>query len=235
MKRALDGEGGAEPAFAAVVEDPDERESDRHRLDRRLATEARARAMNGASAPSTWTPTGPRPRSAANSRPRTTTASSRRRPGQANQLDAFHERNYGVFTGYESAVRRRPFLGHRALLRPDGIRIAVETNWVDDLDFDFDAASASTTWMTACSISSTSPTSEIIRSVRVGSAPGRGPARGRIPRRPRRSPTPTTSELDPQVVRRPPARRIPPEARRRGLRPAARLLLPRLRDRRRRA
>ena len=55
--------------------------------------------------------------------------------GQANQLDAFQERNYGVFTSFE-----RPFgSGHswEVELTYDQTDFeAEETNWEDDLDFD---------------------------------------------------------------------------------------------------
>ncbi len=58
---------------------------------------------------------------------------------QANQLDAFQETNYGVFTGYESGFGN----GHSweiELAYDETEFDSVETNWEDDLDFDFDAA-----------------------------------------------------------------------------------------------
>ena len=42
---------------------------------------------------------------------------------QANQLDAFQETNYGVFTGFETRLRQWPFVGDRARLRRDRVRL----------------------------------------------------------------------------------------------------------------
>ena len=43
---------------------------------------------------------------------------------QANQLDAFAERNYGVVHRLRASVRLGPRVGDRAHLRPDGLRLA---------------------------------------------------------------------------------------------------------------
>lgn len=138
LERAQDGEGGAEPAFAAVVEDPDEREStdtawtgdvrlklgegrewfagafymDSDRAETEIGREFEAEEDDGEIETDSI---------------------------QANQLDAFQETNYGVFTGFESAFGN----GHswEAELAYDETEFeSVETNWEDDLDFDFDAA-----------------------------------------------------------------------------------------------
>ena len=58
---------------------------------------------------------------------------------QANQRDDFHERNYGLFTGYEAGFGD----GHEWDIEVSYDKTefdGVESNWVDDLDFDFDAA-----------------------------------------------------------------------------------------------
>jgi outer membrane receptor for ferrienterochelin and colicins len=138
LERALDGEGGAEPAFAAVVEDPDERESediawtgdlrrkfgddrewflsafymDTDRAETEIGREFAAEDDDG---------------------------EFEAEAEQANQLDAFTETTLGAVTGYESGFGN----GHSwdIELGYDQTEFeAVETNWVDDLDFDFDAA-----------------------------------------------------------------------------------------------
>ena len=138
MERILDGEGGVEPAFSAVVEDPDEREStdiawtgdvrvqlaeerewfagafymDTDRAETEVGREFAAEDDDG---------------------------EVEAEAGQFNQLDAFNETNYGVFTGFESAFGN----GHswQAEIGYDQTEFeSVETNWEDDLDFDFDAA-----------------------------------------------------------------------------------------------
>jgi len=141
LERALDGEGGAEPAFSAVVEDPDEREStdiawngelrkhwgeerewflnafymDTDRAETEIGREFEAEDDDGEFE---------------------TDAT------QANQLDAFRETNYGVVTGYESGFGE----GHSweiELSYDETDFGSVETNWEDGLDFDFDAAGIS--------------------------------------------------------------------------------------------
>ncbi|MGH8251739.1 MAG: TonB-dependent receptor plug domain-containing protein [Steroidobacteraceae bacterium] len=138
MERALDGEGGVEPAFSAVVEDPDEREStdiawtgdvrvqlaeerewfagafymDTDRAETEVGREFAAEEEDG---------------------------EVEAEAGQFNQLDAFNETNYGLFTGFETAFGS----GHtwQAEIGYDQTEFeSVETNWEDDLDFDFDAA-----------------------------------------------------------------------------------------------
>jgi outer membrane receptor for ferrienterochelin and colicins len=141
LERAFDGEGGAEPAFTAVVEDPDERESEdiawtgdlRKRFgdDREWFLSAfymdtdRAETEIG------------REFTAEDDDGEFETGAE-----QANQLDAFNETNYGAVTGYESGFGN----GHAwdIELGYDQTEFeSVETNWVDDLDFNFDAAGIS--------------------------------------------------------------------------------------------
>ena len=135
IERALDGEGGPEPAFTSVTEGPDERETtdiawtgdwrlklgeghewrvgafymDTDRAETELGREFEVEDDDGELATGS---------------------------GQANQLDAFQERNYGVFTAYE-----RPFgSGHawEIELTYDQTEFeAEETNWENDLDFDY--------------------------------------------------------------------------------------------------
>jgi outer membrane receptor protein involved in Fe transport len=135
LERTFDGEGTEEPAFTSVTEGPDERETtdiawtgdwalklgdghewrvgafylDTDRAETELGREFEVEDDDGELATGS---------------------------GQANQLDAFTERNYGVFTSYE-----RPFgSGHswEAELTYDQTDFeAEETNWEDDLDFDF--------------------------------------------------------------------------------------------------
>jgi outer membrane receptor protein involved in Fe transport len=135
IERAFDGEGNAEPAFTSVTEGPDERETtdiawtgdwrlkldeghewrvgafyiDTDRAETELGREFEVEDDDGELATDS---------------------------GQANQLDAFQERNYGVFTAYE-----RPFgSGHSweiELAYDQTDFEAEETNWEDGLDFDF--------------------------------------------------------------------------------------------------
>jgi outer membrane receptor protein involved in Fe transport len=135
FERALDGEGGAEPAFAVLVEEPDERES----TDIAWTGDVRVTLAEGRS----WhagafymdtdraeTEIG-REFEAEEDDGEVETDSI-----QANQLDAFRETNYGAFTGYESGFGD----GHSWSidLGYDETEFdSVETNWEDDLDFDF--------------------------------------------------------------------------------------------------
>ncbi len=135
LERFFDGEGGTEPEFSSTTEGPDERETtdiawtgdwrlklgeghdwrvgafviDTDREETELGREFEVEDDDGELATDS---------------------------GQANQLDAFEERNYGVFTSYE-----RPFgNGHswEIELKYDQTDFeAVETNWEDGLDFDF--------------------------------------------------------------------------------------------------
>ncbi len=138
LERALDGEGGPEPAFAAVVEDPDERESE----DIAWTGDLRGKVGDGGE----WFLGG-----FYMDTDREETEIGREfaaedddgefdaEAEQANQLDAFRETNYGAVTGYESSFGD----GHswNIELGYDETEFeSVETNWVDDLDFDFDAA-----------------------------------------------------------------------------------------------
>ena len=141
LERALDGEGNPEPAFAAVVEDPDERES----VDIAWTGEVRGKLSEGrewyASAfymDSNRSETEIGREFAAEDDDGEFEAEAE----QANQRDDFHERNYGVFTGYEAGFGD----GHAwdISLSWDKTEFdGVESNWVDDLDFDFDAAGIS--------------------------------------------------------------------------------------------
>ena len=138
LERALDGEGGPEPAFAAVVEDPDERESE----DIAWTGDLRGKVGDGGE----WFLGG-----FYMDTDREETEIGREfaaedddgefeaEAEQANQLDAFRETNYGAVTGYESSFGD----GHswNIELGYDQTEFeSVETNWVDDLDFDFDDA-----------------------------------------------------------------------------------------------
>ncbi len=141
LERALDGEGGVEPAFAAVVEDPDERES----TDIAWTGDVRLKMGEGREwfAGAFYMDTD-----------REETEIGREfaaedddgefdaEAEQANQLDAFRETNYGAVTGFETPFGN----GHswEIELGYDETEFeSVETNWVDDLDFDFDAAGIS--------------------------------------------------------------------------------------------
>ena len=121
LERAVD-EGEPEPAFAAVVEDPDEREStdiawtgdvrvqmgeerewfagafymDTDREETEIGREFEAEDDDGVVETDSI---------------------------QANQLDAFPETNYGVFTGFQTGIRRRARLGNRGRLRRDRLRV----------------------------------------------------------------------------------------------------------------
>ncbi len=141
VERALDGEGGAEPAFSAVVEDPDEREStdiawtgdlrlqmgegrewfagafymDTDRAETEVGREFAAEDDDG---------------------------EFEAEAGQFNQLDAFNETNYGLFTGFETAFGDGHIWQIEAGYDETEFE-SVETNWEDDLDFDFEAAGIS--------------------------------------------------------------------------------------------
>ena len=135
LERALDGEGGAEPSFTAVTEGPDEREStdiawtgdfrfrprdghewsvgafyiDTDREELELGREFEVEDDDGELATDA---------------------------GQANQSDAFQEKNWGIFTGYEAEFGN----GHKwkGEISYDKTEFgSVETNWEDGLDFDF--------------------------------------------------------------------------------------------------
>ena len=141
VERALDGEGNAEPAFAAVVEDPDERES----IDIAWTGEVRAKLAEGrewyASAfymDSNRSETEIGREFAAEDDDGEFEAEAE----QANQRDDFHEKNYGLFTGYETGFGN----GHAWNIELSWDKTefdGVESNWVDDLEFDFDAAGIS--------------------------------------------------------------------------------------------
>ena len=138
LERALDGEGGAEPAFAAVVEDPDERESEDIAWTgdlRKKLGEGREWFLSAFYMDTDRAETEIGREFAAEDDDGEFEAEAE----QANQLDAFRETNYGVVTGYESGFGD----GHSwdIELGYDETEFeSVETNWVDDLDFDFDAA-----------------------------------------------------------------------------------------------
>jgi outer membrane receptor for ferrienterochelin and colicins len=135
IERFFDGEGGQEPEFASVTEGPDERETtdiawtgdwklnlgeghewrvgafyiDTDRAETELGREFEVEDDDGELATGS---------------------------GQANQLDAFTERNYGMFTAYERAFGS----GHSWEIEVAYDQTdfeADETNWEDDLDFDF--------------------------------------------------------------------------------------------------
>ena len=138
LERAFDGEGSPEPAFAAVVEDPDERES----TDIAWTGDLRGKMGEGRE----WflsafyldtdreeTEVG-REFEAEDDDGVVETDSI-----QANQLDAFRETNYGLITGFETGFGDGN--SWEVELGYDETEFeSVETNWEDDLDFDFDAA-----------------------------------------------------------------------------------------------
>jgi outer membrane receptor for ferrienterochelin and colicins len=140
VERAFDGEGNAEPAFGAVVEDPDERES----VDVAWTGEVRARGESNEWYASAFYMDSNRSETeigrefAAEDDDGEFEAEAE----QANQRDDFHERNYGLFTGYEAGFGD----GHEWAIELSYDKTefdGVESNWVDDLDFDFDAAGIS--------------------------------------------------------------------------------------------
>jgi outer membrane receptor for ferrienterochelin and colicins len=141
LERALDGEGNLEPAFTAVVEDPDERES----VDIAWTGEVRGKLSEGrewyASAfymDSNRSETEIGREFAAEDDDGEFEAEAE----QANQRDDFHERNFGAFTGYQAGFGD----GHEWDIELSWDKTefdGVESNWVDDLDFDFDAAGIS--------------------------------------------------------------------------------------------
>ena len=135
IERAFDGEGNAEPAFTSVTEGPDERET----TDIAWTGDWRLKLGEGHE----WnlgafymdtdreeTELG-REFEVEDDDDELATDST-----QANQLDAFEERNYGVFAGYD-----RPFgAGHAwniELVYDQTEFESTETNWEDGLDFDF--------------------------------------------------------------------------------------------------
>jgi outer membrane receptor for ferrienterochelin and colicins len=135
LERAFDGEGSAEPAFTSTTEGPDERETtdiawtgdwrlklgeghefnlgafymDTDRAETELGREFEVEDDDGELATDST---------------------------QANQLDAFQERNYGIFANYET-----PFGNDHSWeieLSYDETKFeARESNWEDGLDFDF--------------------------------------------------------------------------------------------------
>lgn len=135
LERAFDGEGSAEPAFAAVVEDPDERTSTdtawsgdvRVKLDEGREWSAGAFYMDTDRAE---TEIG-REFEAEDDDGELGTGSE-----QANQLDAFTETNYGIYTGYVTGFGNGHSWSTEVAYNSTEFE-SVETNWVDDLDFDF--------------------------------------------------------------------------------------------------
>ncbi len=135
LERAFDGEGSAEPAFTAITEGPDEREStdiawtgdfrfrpsegsewyiggfyvDTDREELELGREFEAEDDDGELATGTL---------------------------QYNQSDAFTEENWGLITSYETAFGEDN--SWEIELGYDKTEFAsTEQNWEDDLDFDF--------------------------------------------------------------------------------------------------
>ena len=135
IERAFDGEGNAEPAFTSTTEGPDERES----TDIAWTGDWRLKLGEGHE----WnlgafymdtdreeTELG-REFEVEDDDDELATDST-----QANQLDAFQERNYGIFASYD-----RPFgegHGWNIELSYDQTDFeSKESNWEDGLDFDF--------------------------------------------------------------------------------------------------
>jgi outer membrane receptor protein involved in Fe transport len=135
VERAFDGEGSLEPEFAAVVEDPDERESEDIAWTgdlRGTAGEAGEWFLSGFYMDTDREETEIGREFAAEDDDGEFDSEAE----QANQLDAFRETNYGAVTGYESRFGN----GHSWSIElgyDETDFEAVETNWVDDLDFDF--------------------------------------------------------------------------------------------------
>ena len=139
LERALDGEGGVEPASRAVVEDPDERES----TDIAWTGDVRVKLGEGSEwfASAFYMDTD-----------RAETEIGREfaaedddgefeaEPIQANQLDAFHETNYGVVHRLTTCHSATATTWEIELSYDETEFESVESNWEDDLDFDFDAA-----------------------------------------------------------------------------------------------
>ena len=142
LERAFDGEGSPEPAFTAVTEGPDEREStdiawtgdfrfrpsegkewyiggfyiDTDREELELGREFEAEDDDGELATGTL---------------------------QYNQSDAFTEENWGVLTGFESAFGENN--EWKIEVGYDKTEFeSTETNWEDDLAFDFASAGINT-------------------------------------------------------------------------------------------
>ncbi|MEX2149150.1 MAG: TonB-dependent receptor [Steroidobacteraceae bacterium] len=134
VERALDGEGGAEPEFAVAVEDPDERES----TDIAWTGDVRVKLAEGREwhAGAFYMDTDRAETEIVREFEAEDDDGLETGAEQSNQLDAFRETNYGVFTGYEAAFGS----GHTWSidLGYDETEFeSVETNWVDDLDLDF--------------------------------------------------------------------------------------------------
>jgi outer membrane receptor protein involved in Fe transport len=135
IERAFDGEGNAEPAFTSTTEGPDERES----TDIAWTGDWRLKLGEGHE----WNLGGfymdtdreetelGREFEVEDDDDELATDST-----QANQLDAFQERNYGIFASYD-----RPFgegHGWNIELSYDQTDFeSKESNWEDGLDFDF--------------------------------------------------------------------------------------------------
>ena len=135
IERILDGEGNPEPAFTSITEGPDERDS----TDIAWTGDVRLKLGEG----SEWNLGAfyldtdreelelGREFEVEDDDGELSTGST-----QANQSDAFQETNWGLFTDYA-----RPFgAGHgwRVGLAYDQTDFeSVETNWEDDLEFDF--------------------------------------------------------------------------------------------------
>ncbi len=149
----------------------------RHRLDRRRSAKLGRGRASGTPAPSTWTSNRAETEIGREFEAEDDDGEFETEAEQANQLDDFHERNYGVFTGYETGIRRRPCLGDRArpTTRPNST--ASRRNWVDDLDFDFDAAGISDADSLLDFLDQSDQ--EINPAVRGRAAQCRGPARRR--------------------------------------------------------
>ncbi len=135
IERAFDGEGNAEPAFTSVTEGPDERET----TDMAWTGDWRLKLGEGHE----WnvgafyidtdraeTELG-REFEVEDDDDELATDSN-----QANQLDAFQEQNYGIFTSYDQKFGA----GHAWNLELSYDQTEFEsreTNWEDGLDFDF--------------------------------------------------------------------------------------------------
>ena len=220
------------PRSRAVVEDPDERESDDIAWTGDLRTKS-ARAASGSLSAFYMDTDRAETEIGREFAAEDDDGEFEAEAEQANQLDAFHETNYGVV--HRLRVGRSataiPGTSSSATTRPSSSR--VETNWVDDLDFDFDAAGISDARQPARFPRPVRPGHH--RPVRGRAAQRRGPARGRVPRRRRSTRTPT---MPSSCSSRPSTYQLGGSKLKLGVegyRPQPRLLLPRVRDGRRRA
>ena len=151
---------------------------------------------------------------------------------QANQLDAFQERNYGVFTGFTTSVRGRPRVGDRAVVRRDRRSSrSRRTGKTTSTSTSTPQASSDADGILAFLDQSDEEIFDFFAAVPHKAEDLRDPEFFAS----RENTEADDSELVFKTSARLPAGRIAAQVRPRGLRPQPRLLLPRLRERGRRA